>query len=64
MSRLFSFLLGMATGAMLPHGATTYHVARAVDGPHFIPKHPPRLAGTYVDVRAFTMNDWASYLPG
>ena len=54
MRRISTFLLGMATGAMLLHGATMYHVVRAADGIHLIPKQPPRLAETYVDIRTFT----------
>jgi hypothetical protein len=61
MPRLSSFLLGMATGAMLLHGATTYHVVRAADGMHLVPKQPPRLSETYVDIRTFTLNDWAGH---
>lgn len=61
MSRLHTFFLGMFTGAALLHAATTYHLVRAADGIHFIPKQPPRLAETYVDIRGFTMNDWAGH---
>ncbi len=61
MRRISTFLMGMATGAMLLHGATMYHVVRAADGVHLIPKQPPRLAESYVDIRAFSMNDWADH---
>jgi hypothetical protein len=61
MRRISTFLMGMATGAMLLHGATMYHLVRAADGFHFIPKQPPRLAETYVDIRAFTMEEWAGH---
>jgi len=60
MSRLSSFLLGMVAGAGLLQGATTYHVVRAADGFHLIAKQPARLSETYVDIRAFTMTDWAA----
>jgi hypothetical protein len=60
MSRLSSFLLGMVAGAGLIQGATTYHVIRASDGFHFIAKQPARLSETYVDIREFTMTDWAA----
>jgi hypothetical protein len=62
MRRVSTFLLGVATGAMLLHGATMYHVVRAGDGVHFIPKQPPRLAETYVDIRTFTMEEWAGHV--
>jgi hypothetical protein len=61
MSKISSFFLGMATGAALLHGATLYHVVRASDGFHFIAKQPARLSETYVDIRAFTLTDWAAH---
>ena len=61
MKRISSFLLGMATGAMLLHAATLYHVVRASDGVHFIAKQPARLSETYVDIRSFSMTDWAAH---
>jgi hypothetical protein len=51
----------MATGAALLHVVTTYHVVRASDGIHLIAKQPPRLSETYVDIRSFTMTDWAGH---
>jgi hypothetical protein len=60
MKRISTFLLGMATGAMLMYGATLYHVIRAADGIHVVAKQPPRLAETYVDIRKFTMTEWAT----
>jgi hypothetical protein len=51
----------MATGAVLMYSATLYHVVRATDGIHLVAKQPPRLAETYVDIRNFTMTDWASH---
>jgi len=61
MSRLSSFFVGMVVGAGLLQGATTYHIVRAADGFHFIAKQPARLSETYVDIRAFTMTDWAGH---
>jgi hypothetical protein len=60
MSRISSFLMGMVAGAAVLHAATSYHVVRASDGFHMIAKHPARLSETYVDVRKFTMADWAN----
>jgi hypothetical protein len=51
----------MATGAMLLQGASTYHIVRANDGFHLVAKKPARLAETYVDVRSYTMTDWAGH---
>ena len=50
----------MVAGAALLQGVTTYHVVRAPDGFHFVAKQPPRLGETFVDIRAFTMTDWAA----
>jgi hypothetical protein len=61
MSRLSTFLLGMVAGAALLQGATNYHVVRAADGLHLIAKQPPRLSETYIDIRKFTMTDWAGH---
>lgn len=60
MSRLSTFLLGMVAGAGLLQAATNYHVVRASDGFHVIAKQPARLSETYVDIRRFTMSDWAN----
>jgi hypothetical protein len=60
MSRISSFLLGMVTGGAVLHAATAYHLVRASDGFHVVAKQPARLSETYVDVRKFTMADWAS----
>lgn len=59
MKRISTFLLGMAAGAILLHAATLYHIVRASDGVHLVAKQPPRMAETYVDIRSFTISDWA-----
>lgn len=61
MFRLPTFFLGMIAGAALLHIATNYHIVRANDGIHFVAKQPPRLAETYVDIRSYGVNDWASH---
>lgn len=61
MSRLPSFLVGMAIGAMLLYGAMQYHLVRARDGFHLVAKDPPRLSEAYVDVRGFGLSDWSSH---
>jgi hypothetical protein len=60
MKRISTFFMGMAVGSMLLYSATLYHVVRATDGVYLIAKQPPRLAETYVDIRSFSMSDWAS----
>jgi hypothetical protein len=61
MPRIMTFLLGVAVGAMLCFGATNYHVVRAQDGFHVVPKSRARLAEAYVDVRAFGVGDWTNH---
>jgi hypothetical protein len=60
MSRLSSFLLGTVTGAALLYVAMSYHLVRATDGIHFVAKRPARFAEAFVDIRSFSMADWAS----
>ena len=60
MRRLMTFFLGMVVGGILLYGAMSYHVIRADDGLHVIPKTSARLASTYVDIRQFTVTDWAN----
>jgi len=50
----------MIAGAALLQGVTNYHIVRASDGYHLIPKLPPRVGETFVDIRAFTVSDWAA----
>jgi hypothetical protein len=61
MSRLASFFLGMVAGAALLHAAMNYHVLRGPDGLHLVAKQSPRLAETFIDIRSFTMTDWAAH---
>ena len=60
MPRITTFLFGMIAGAALLQGVTNYHLFRASDGVHLIPKQPARLGETFVDIRSFSMNDWAA----
>jgi hypothetical protein len=61
MSRLPSLLVGMAAGATLLYVAMNYHVMRADDGIHLVAKQSPRLSETLIDIRAFSMSDWAGH---
>jgi hypothetical protein len=61
MSRVATFLLGMATGAMLLHGAMHYHLVRARDGLHLVGKTPPGLSQAFVDVRQFGAAEWTQH---
>jgi hypothetical protein len=59
--RWLTFLLGVAVGALLIYAALNYHIVRARDGLHIIPKVDATLAGVYVDIRPFGPADWASH---
>jgi hypothetical protein len=61
MKRLMTFFFGMIAGAALLLGAQRYHVIRAEDGLHMVPKLHASLSSTYVDIRNFTVADWASH---
>jgi hypothetical protein len=61
MKRLMTFFFGMIAGAVLLLGAQRYHVIRADDGLHLVPKLHANLADTYVDIRSFTGADWISH---
>ena len=61
MSRLPSFLFGMVAGAALLHMAMNYHLMRAGDGFHLVAKQSPRLSETFIDIRTFSMADWAGH---
>jgi hypothetical protein len=61
MSRIWSFLIGMAAGALLLYTAMNFHVLRSRDGFHLVVKRPARLSESYVDIREFGMADWTSH---
>jgi hypothetical protein len=61
MSRIWTFLSGMAAGALLLYTAMNFHVIRSSDGFHLVVKRPARLAESYVDIREFGMADWAAH---
>ena len=61
MKRLTSFIFGMPVGAGLLYATLHFHLIHADDGLHLIPKLSPELKSTYVDIREFTVHDWAAY---
>jgi len=58
MRRFVTFVLGMIVGAGLLLAALNYHLIRAADGLHLIPKVETTLTATYVDIRNFGPADW------
>jgi hypothetical protein len=61
MRRLPTFIFGMLIGGLLIYLALNYHLIQAKDGLHLVPKVNATLAGTYVDVRAFTAADLVTH---
>lgn len=59
MRRMITFVLGMVVGGLLLWGALQYHVLHTRDGLRLVPKVNASLAKSYVDIRGFTVADWA-----
>lgn len=55
------FLMGFVIGGATVLGALRYHVVRANDGVHFVPKMSATLAETYVDIRKYSSKDWSEH---
>ena len=58
MNRLSTLLMGVFVGAAPMFTAMKYHVVRADDGVHMIPKVSAELGGAYVDIREFDASQW------
>ena len=61
MRRLMTFFLGMVAGGLLLYGALQFHIVRADDGFHVVPKVEAKIAATYVDIRNFSFADWKQH---
>jgi hypothetical protein len=61
MRRLSTFITGMLAGAIVLYTALNFHVIRANDGMHLVPKVQSRLGETYVDIRTFRPRDWIDH---
>lgn len=59
MRRIWTFISGIMVGGALIYGAMNFHLVRARDGLHVVPKINAQLALTYADIREFTVADWA-----
>lgn len=58
MARLGSFLVGAVVGGVAVFTGLKYHVVRANDGVHLVPKLQAQFDEAYVDIRQFTFEDW------
>jgi hypothetical protein len=61
MRTLSTFVFGMIVGAGLLFAGLRYHVVRAQDGFHLIPKSSARLTEPYIDIRKFSVADWDAH---
>jgi hypothetical protein len=61
MRRLSTFIFGMVVGGLLIYVALNYHLIRANDGIHLVPKVDAQLSAAYVDIRTFGPGDWAQH---
>jgi hypothetical protein len=58
MGRFGTFILGFLLGGATVFGSLHYHVVRANDGVHFIPKMSSTFTETLVDIRSFGFEEW------
>ena len=61
MGRIGCFLFGVLVGATTVFVSLKYHIVRAADGHHLIPKVSAEFGGTYIDIRSFRLSDWAEH---
>ena len=58
MSRIPTFFTGFVLGGVLVYVALHYHVVRADDGVHLVPKMSSDFSQSYVDIRDFGILEW------
>jgi hypothetical protein len=58
MGRLGSFITGAVVGGVAVFVGLKYHVVRASDGIHLVPKLQAQFDDAYVDIRQFSFEDW------
>ena len=58
MKGIGSFFIGALVGAAVMFSAMKYHIVRADDGLHMIPKLAAEFGDGYVDIRQFDLADW------
>jgi hypothetical protein len=59
--RIVSFLFGCIVGGIIATAALKYHVVRADDGLHVVPKAQAQFAHAYVDIRQFGFDQWQAH---
>ncbi len=61
MNRLSTFVFGVLVGAALMFTSLKYHIIRAEDGLHLIPKVTSQFGDIYVDIRQFGPEQWSEH---
>ena len=56
-----SFLTGLVIGGAAVYGSLGWHVLRTDEGFEVVAKTQGTFAETYLDVRNYTLSDWASH---
>ena len=60
-SRVGFFVFGFIAGGVTIMCAQKYHVVKAEDGTHLVPKMGATFSETYIDVREFGHQDWLEH---
>lgn len=58
MGKVGIFVTGFVLGGAVVYGSLHYHIVRADDGLHPVPKISSTFSETYVDIRSFSFEDW------
>ncbi len=61
MGKIGTFFFGVLIGGVSVWWMLHFHVVRAADGLHVVPKVTSAFAGAYVDIRSFGINEWAEH---
>ena len=61
MRRISVFIIGCLAGGAIMYGGLTHHLLRTSDGWELIPKSSATFDDSFVDVRKFTLSDWAEH---
>ncbi len=61
MGKIGTFFFGVLIGGVSVWWMLHFHVVRAADGLHIVPKVTSAFAGAYVDIRSFGINEWAEH---
>lgn len=61
MNRLGAFLAGLVLGVAFTFVGLRYHVVRANDSFHLVPRQGGTLEDLYVDIREFDLKSWKEH---